>query len=77
MVFACLRAPRMPDLPMAVAREFSPRVQRHGEACVVCDVSGLERLLGDPATIGREIARACAATASRLPWRRRRWRRCS
>jgi protein ImuB len=51
----------MPDLPMAVAREFSPRVQRHGEACVVCDVSGLERLLGDPATIGREIARACAA----------------
>lgn len=60
-LFACLRAPRMPDLPMAVAREFSPRVQRHGEACVVCDVSGLERLLGDPGAIGREIAGACAA----------------
>jgi protein ImuB len=62
-LFACIRAPRMPDLPMAVAREFSPRVQRHGEACVVCDVSGLERLLGDPDTIGSEIARACAARA--------------
>ncbi|HET7218431.1 MAG TPA: hypothetical protein VFJ02_10295 [Vicinamibacterales bacterium] len=60
-VFACIRAPRMPDLPMAVAKEFSPRVQRHGDACVVCDVSGLERLLGDPDTIGREIARVCAA----------------
>ena len=46
---------------MAVARDFSPRVQRHGDGCVVCDVSGLERLLGDAHAIGREIARACAA----------------
>ena len=46
---------------MAIARDFSPRVQRHGDGCVVCDVSGLERLLGDTHAIGREIARACAA----------------
>ena len=31
---------------MALAREFSPRIERHGDDCVVLDVSGLGRLLG-------------------------------
>src|SRR5688572_11140342 len=26
---------------MAIARDFSPRIERHGPACVVLDVSGL------------------------------------
>jgi protein ImuB len=44
-----------------VAREFSPRLQRHGPACVVCDVSGLGRLLGEPASIGAEMAHSASA----------------
>jgi hypothetical protein len=45
---------------MAVAREFSPRIERHGPACVVLDVSGLGRLLGDPQAIGTELNRVAA-----------------
>jgi protein ImuB len=42
----------------AIARDFSPRIQRYGRGCVVLDVSGLGRLLGEPAGIGRELCRA-------------------
>jgi protein ImuB len=45
---------------MALAREFSPRIERHGDACVVLDVSGLGRLLGDAHGIARELARTAA-----------------
>ena len=58
-LFACLRSTRTPEALMDIARDFSPRIQRYGAACVVFDVSGLGRLLGDPGTIGAELARAC------------------
>jgi protein ImuB len=44
-----------------IARDFSPRLQRQGPACVLCDVSGLGRLLGDPMSIGAEITRSASA----------------
>jgi hypothetical protein len=67
-LYACLRTPPMPDLAMAIAKEFSPRVQRAGHACVVLDVSGLGRLLGPPATISAELERAAAERSfSRAP----------
>ena len=65
-LYACLRAPRTSEAAMAIAREFSPRIQRHGPACIVLDVSGLGRLLGDPAAIGTELARAAAERGSAL-----------
>jgi len=58
-MFACIRTPRSSDGAIAIARAFSPRLQRHGPGCVVCDVSGLGRLLGDPPGIGAEMWRAC------------------
>ena len=64
-LFACLRggvthtAPHASP-PFIVARDFSPRIERHGASTVVLDVSGLGRLLGDAAAIGAELARAAA-----------------
>jgi protein ImuB len=55
-LYACIRLPQ-PEAAAALARDFSPRVQRYGDACVVLDICGLERLLGDAQAIGREIAR--------------------
>jgi protein ImuB len=55
-LFACLRSTRPPGVMMAIAREFSPRIERHGAACVVLDVSGLGRLLGDAHAIGDALA---------------------
>src|SRR3954470_18868012 len=63
-LFACLRAPRPTPAAVDLAREFSPRWQRQGPGCVVCDVSGLGRLLGEPAAIGAELARGAAASGS-------------
>lgn len=63
-LFACLRSTRPPGLLMAVAREFSPRLERHGAGSVVLDVSGLGRLLGDAAAIGEALARAADDRAS-------------
>ena len=60
-MFACIRTPRVVEGALAVARAFSPRLQRYGPGCVVCDVSGLGRLLGDPPGIGAEMWRACVA----------------
>ncbi len=60
-IYACIRSPRQPELPIAIAREFSPRWQRRGSAGVVLDLGGLGRLLGDAHAIGAEIDRACAA----------------
>ena len=56
LLYACLRSPQRPDVAVAVAKEFSPRLQRYGSDCVVLDVGGLERLLGEPQAIGEEIA---------------------
>ena len=42
----------------ALARDFSPRIERYGESCIVLDVSGLGRLLGDAHGIAAELRRA-------------------
>jgi protein ImuB len=61
-LFACLRSSDVPlDTLVALARDFSPRLERHGSTSVGLDVGGLGRLLGDPETIGRELQRAAAA----------------
>jgi protein ImuB len=57
-LFACLRSTRPPGVMMAIAREFSPRIERHGASCVVLDVSGLGGLLGDAHAIGEALAAA-------------------
>ena len=46
---------------MAIAREFSPRYERHRDDLVSIDVSGLDRLIGPPRTIGEELRRDAAA----------------
>jgi protein ImuB len=63
-LFACLRSPRTPEIIASVARDFSPRIERHGTTAVMLDVSGLGRLLGDAQAIGAELDRAAAARAS-------------
>jgi len=75
-LYACLRhglKTVAPPSPMAaphtsphflIARDFSPRIERHGDASVVLDVSGLGRLLGPPHTIGTELARAADGYAA-------------
>ncbi len=55
-LYACLRSPRTPDLAVAVAQEFSPRLQRYGSDGVVLDVGGLGRLFGAPQAIGEALA---------------------
>jgi protein ImuB len=42
---------------MALARDFSPRIERHADGCVVLDVGGLGRLLGDAGGIASELQR--------------------
>ena len=56
-LFACLRSARAPEAAVSIARDFSPRIERHGCAGVVLDVSGLGRLLGDARAIGAELQR--------------------
>ncbi len=63
-LFACLRSTRPPGVLLGIAREFSPRLERHGPECVVLDVSGLGRLLGEAPAIGEALARAAADRAA-------------
>ncbi len=49
-----------------IARDFSPRIERHGAAAVVLDVSGLGCLLGDARAIGAELARAADSCSTGL-----------
>jgi protein ImuB len=66
-LYACLRlGARAPDTLLSLARDFSPRLERHGASSVVLDVGGLGRLLGDPQAIGRELERAAAVQAPGL-----------
>ena len=44
----------------AIARDFSPRIERHPGGSVVLDVSGLTRLFGDAVSIAEHLARAGA-----------------
>jgi protein ImuB len=66
-LFACLRSTCVPDVIdvlLAIARDFSPRIERHGSRSVVLDVGGLARLLGDAQAIGAALDRAAGeATA--------------
>ncbi|MGH9370754.1 MAG: hypothetical protein ACRD15_04410, partial [Vicinamibacterales bacterium] len=43
-----------------IARDFSPRIERHAGGTIVLDVAGLQRLLGDAAAIAGELSRAGA-----------------
>jgi protein ImuB len=45
---------------LATVREFSPRVAVAGPRAVVCDVSGLGRLFGEPQAIATELRRDAA-----------------
>ena len=64
-MFACLYQPTAPDRDvaalLAVAREFSPRYERHRDDLVSIDVSGLDRLIGPPAAIANELRRDAEA----------------
>jgi protein ImuB len=43
-----------------VARDFSPRVETHGDRTVTVDISGLGSLIGSPRSIGEELRRTAA-----------------
>ena len=45
---------------LQVARDFSPRVETHGDRTVTLDISGLGSLIGEPRAIGEELRRAAA-----------------
>src|SRR4030081_1784248 len=66
-LLASLRSTCVPDVMdvlLAIARDFSPRIARHGARSVVLDVGGLARLLGDAQAIGAALDRAAGdATA--------------
>src|SRR4051812_24918316 len=71
-LYACLYQPPAGDQPAggadtlaSVAREFSPRFECHGADLVTIDISGLDRLIGPPPTIGEELRRAIAARGVR------------
>jgi protein ImuB len=49
-----------------VARDFSPRFERHYDDLVSLDISGLGRLLGSPRAIGEELRNAAAARYLRV-----------
>jgi protein ImuB len=43
-----------------VARDFSPRIETHGDRAVTLDISGLGSLIGEPRSIGEELRRTAA-----------------
>ena len=55
-LFACLYGKHGGAIA-ALARDFSPRIERHGDTSVVLDIAGLERLLGDAEGIASELLR--------------------
>lgn len=71
-LFACLRSTpawidptAAMDAMLAIARDFSPRIERHGAASVVLDVGGLARLLGDAQAIGAALDREAVSAGAR------------
>lgn len=50
----------------ALAEDFSPRYQAHRDDLIVIDVSGLDRLFGDPRQIGEALRRSAAARGGRV-----------
>src|SRR5438309_4549509 len=70
-MYACLYRPSAPDADAAVAvdaiaREFSPRYERHDDDVVAIDVAGLDRLLGPPSTMADELRRQAADRGVRV-----------
>jgi protein ImuB len=74
-MFACLYRPPAPDEggaalagpPIdAIARDYSPRYERHSRDLVSIDVRGLERLFGSPRAMADEIRRDAASRGVRL-----------
>jgi len=55
-----------PAAIVAVAREFSPRVEIYGPREVALDLHGVARLFGDAAEIGRELRRTAADRGLRV-----------
>ena len=51
---------------VALAEDFSPRYQCHRDDLVTVDIRGLDRLLGDPRSIGEEIRRSALARGLRV-----------
>jgi protein ImuB len=49
-----------------LARDFSPRVETHGDRVVTLDISGLGRLLGDARSIGEQLRRNAADAGLRV-----------
>ena len=45
---------------LQIARDFSPRVETHGDRTVTLDISGLGSLIGEPRAIGEELRRTAA-----------------
>jgi len=66
-LYAALHDDGAIDRLVAIARDFSPRIERHPGGSVVLDVSGLTRLLGDAASIADHLARAGAARVGIAP----------
>ena len=70
-MFACLYLPPPARGPASIenagviqlARDFSPRVETHGDRTVTLDISGLGSLLGDARAIGEELRRTAADRA--------------
>ncbi len=54
------------DALEAVAREFSPRLEVHGDREISLDLSGLARLFGDARTIAEELRRTAADRGLRV-----------
>jgi protein ImuB len=51
---------------LQVARDFSPRVETHGDRTVTLDISGLGSLIGEPRSIGEELRRTAADAGLRV-----------
>jgi len=49
-----------------IARNFSPRVETHGDRTVTLDITGLGSLIGDPRSIGEELRRTAAEAGLRV-----------
>ncbi|HUP40520.1 MAG TPA: DNA polymerase Y family protein [Vicinamibacterales bacterium] len=74
-MFACLYLPPRanassivdrPSSIVQVARDFSPRVETHGDRTVTLDISGLGSLIGEPRSIGEELRRSAADAGLRV-----------
>jgi len=67
-MFACVygAAEMPPDALLAVARDFSPRIEACSAREITLDLSGLTRLFGDAKTIAQELRRTAADRGLRV-----------